>query len=81
MTISVQFWSYYREKAGSTQAIFDVPEGTTLGQLQDIVGERFPALAGLRASTLAAVGVEYQPPGHVLQDGDQVSLFPPVQGG
>lgn len=81
MTISVQFWSYYRDKAGCTQASFEVPEGTTLGELQDRVGDRFPALAGLRTSTLAAVGVEYQPASYVLRDGDAVSLFPPVQGG
>jgi molybdopterin converting factor small subunit len=30
---------------------------------------------------LLAVGVEYQPRSYVLKDGDEVSLFPPVQGG
>ena len=33
------------------------------------------------ASTLIAVGVDYQPKDYVLKDGDEVSLFPPVQGG
>jgi molybdopterin converting factor small subunit len=28
-----------------------------------------------------AVGVEYQQRAYVLQEGDEVSLFPPVQGG
>ena len=32
-------------------------------------------------STLIAVGLYYQGPDHVLQEGDEVSLFPPVQGG
>jgi len=27
------------------------------------------------------VGVDYQPRDYVLQNGDEVSLFPPVQGG
>jgi molybdopterin converting factor small subunit len=30
---------------------------------------------------LVAVGVEYQGPEYVLKPGDEVSLFPPVQGG
>ena len=35
----------------------------------------------MKRSTLIAVGVDYQPRDYVLQDGDEVSLFPPVQGG
>jgi molybdopterin converting factor small subunit len=42
---------------------------------------RFPKLALMRKSTLIAVGVEYQGGDYVLRDGDQVSMFPPVQGG
>jgi molybdopterin converting factor small subunit len=30
---------------------------------------------------LLAVGVDYQDRKYILQDGDEVSLFPPVQGG
>ena len=30
---------------------------------------------------LTAVGLDYQDRGYVLQEGDKVSLFPPVQGG
>ena len=43
--------------------------------------ENFPKLAAMKKSTLLAVGVDYQPRDYVLQDGDEVSLFPPVQGG
>jgi molybdopterin converting factor small subunit len=42
---------------------------------------RFPKLAGMRNSSLMAVGVDYQKPTCVLKEGDEVSLFPPVQGG
>jgi molybdopterin converting factor small subunit len=35
----------------------------------------------MQNSTLIAVGVEYQSRDYVLKDGDEVSLFPPVQGG
>ena len=30
---------------------------------------------------LVAVGVDYQKPDYLLKEGDEVSLFPPVQGG
>ena len=35
----------------------------------------------MRKSALMAVGVDYQHRGYVLKAGDEVSLFPPVQGG
>ena len=38
-------------------------------------------LAEARNSTLKAVGLDYQDDDFVLSDGDEVSLFPPVQGG
>ena len=41
----------------------------------------FPALAEMKNSNLKAVGVDYQDDDFVLSDGDEVSLFPPVQGG
>ena len=41
----------------------------------------YPKLKPMRKSTLLAVGVDYQPRDYVLKDGDEVALFPPVQGG
>ena len=35
----------------------------------------------MQNSTLIAVGVDYQTRSYRLQEGDEVSLFPPVQGG
>jgi molybdopterin converting factor small subunit len=35
----------------------------------------------MRKATLMAVGVDYQSRTYVLREGDEVSLFPPVQGG
>jgi molybdopterin converting factor small subunit len=46
-----------------------------------ILFARFPKLAAMRKSVLMAVGVDYQGADYVLQEGDEVSLFPPVQGG
>jgi molybdopterin converting factor small subunit len=42
---------------------------------------RFPKLAPAQQSLLVAVGVDYQRADYVLQEGDEVSIFPPVQGG
>ena len=58
-----------------------VPEGLTLGALLERTWARFPKIGALRLSTLVAVGVDYREPGYLLRAGDEVALFPPVQGG
>lgn len=81
MTVSVSFYSYFKDLTGAAQTSESLPDGATLGTLHDRLAERFPKLAAMRKSTLLAVGVEYQPRDYALRDGDVVSLFPPVQGG
>jgi len=81
MRLRVQFYSYFKELAGCAETEELLPAGGTVeGLLQQLYG-RFPRLARLERSTLVAVGVEYQGRDYVLKDGDEVSLFPPVQGG
>ena len=81
MEVSVQFYSYFKELTGCAQANETLPEGSTLGALHDQLMASFPKLGAMRKSTLIAVGVDYQPRDYVLKNGDEVSLFPPVQGG
>jgi MoaD family protein len=81
MTIRVHFYSYFKDLTGCESAEEELPPGATLGALHDKLTARFAKLAAMRKSTLIAVGVDYQDKSYVLKDGDEVSLFPPVQGG
>jgi MoaD family protein len=81
MTIRVQFWSYFKDLTGCAQASEELPAGATLGDLLQRLHVRFPKLLTMQNSTLIAVGLEYQGRDYVLKAGDEVSLFPPVQGG
>jgi len=81
MQVTIQFFSYLKELTGCPQTTEAVADGTTLGALHDQLMVKFPKLAPMKKSTLLAVGVDYQPRDYALQDGDEVSLFPPVQGG
>jgi molybdopterin converting factor small subunit len=81
MQVPVLFHSYFKELAGCAQAEVEVRDAGTLGELHEIVMKQFPQLAAMKRSTLLAVGVDYQPRDYVLRAGDEVSLFPPVQGG
>ena len=81
MSVTVHFYSYFKDLTGCAQAAEDLAPGETIADLQGKLGARFPKLAAMQNSTLIAVGVDYQGKGYVLKAGDEVSLFPPVQGG
>jgi len=81
MEITVHFYSYFKDLTGCAQAVEMVAGGCTVGELHTRLMARFPKLGAMQKSTLIAVGVEYQPRSYVLNEGDEVSLFPPVQGG
>jgi molybdopterin converting factor small subunit len=81
MTITVHFWSYFRDLTGIKSDQFEVPPGTRVGAFLDVVYGRHATLVPLRGSALVAVGVEYADSNQVLEPGSEVSLFPPVQGG
>jgi molybdopterin converting factor small subunit len=79
--VRVHFYSYFKDLAGSVEVTETVAPGCRLEDLLSQLFVRFPRLAAMKKSALVAVGVDYQPGDYVLADGDEVSLFPPVQGG
>jgi molybdopterin converting factor small subunit len=81
MNVTVHFYSYFKDLTGCAQTTEAVPPGCSVGDLHQSLSGRFPKLGAMQRSTLIAVGVEYQPLSYVLKEGDEVSLFPPVQGG
>lgn len=81
MQVKVLFHSYFRELTGCAETVESLGEGAALGQLLANLRARFPLLESMQKSTLVAVGVEYQNAEYILSEGDEVSLFPPVQGG
>ena len=81
MSVTVHFYSYFKDLTGCLQVVEEVAPGNTIQDLQQKLFVRFPKLAAMRNSMLIAVGVDYQPKNYALKAGDEVSLFPPVQGG
>jgi molybdopterin converting factor small subunit len=81
MQVRVCFYSYFKDLAGRAETLETLPEGSRVSDLLEGLYRRFPRLEAMRQCTLVAVGVEYQDRNHALRDGNEVSLFPPVQGG
>ena len=81
MQIRIHFYSYFKELTGCAETTEHLQPGQKIEDLLKLLIVRFPKLGGMQNSTLIAVGVDYQSRSYVLQDNDDVSLFPPVQGG
>lgn len=81
MEIRVYFYSYCKELAGCGSFVESVEPGSRVEDLLQRLYVRFPKLVLVQKSLLIAVGVDYQDADYILQEGDEVSLFPPVQGG
>jgi molybdopterin converting factor small subunit len=81
MQVTVHFYSYFKDLTGCTTAVEELPEKATVEQLLQNLFSHYPKLETMRRSMLVAVGVDYQLRDYQLNTGEEVSLFPPVQGG
>jgi MoaE-MoaD fusion protein len=60
----------------------DLPEGATVARLLDHLATKGSSIpANTWASIAVSVNAEYARPAHILRDGDEVGLLPPVSGG
>jgi MoaE-MoaD fusion protein len=80
MTITALFFASYADAFGRMHLEMEVPNGSTVGdflrQLRSLDRER-----RLPPAPLVAVNERYARPDHVLRDGDEVAVIPPVAGG
>ena len=81
MEVSVSFYSYFKDVTGCARTTQTLPDKASIGDLWSQLAARFPKLEPMQKASLVAVGVDYQDRAFELKDGDEVSLFPPVQGG
>ncbi len=83
MHVRVFAFGILKEWLGPDAAEIELPEGSTVGSLLEHLRARLPDRAPKQALRGIAVGVnaEYAQAAHILHDGDEVGLLPPVSGG
>ena len=59
----------------------EVPSGSAVADLLELLYLRMPMLRDWDKSILVAAGVEFVGRDYILQPEDQISIMPPVQGG
>ncbi len=81
MKAKVRFFARLAEVAGTRETEVELGEGLSVSDAFRLLCQRFPELADHGDSLMYAVNTEYVPPDHLLQDGDELALIPPVSGG
>jgi molybdopterin converting factor subunit 1 len=79
--IKVLFFATLKEKAGTRQVEFDIPEGATIAQLKDLIVEKYPGLKDMLNHCLASINHDYRSDESEIPAHAEVALFPPVSGG
>lgn len=81
MKITVQLFSFLRQRTGQNELTLDLPEGSTVADALTKIHARFPQLKEAEKTMVIAVGMEFATRPSQLHDGDVLSLMPPLQGG
>ncbi|MDA1097127.1 MAG: molybdopterin converting factor subunit 1 [Chloroflexi bacterium] len=81
MNITLRLFAGYRERVGQGTMTLELPTGATAGDLAREIVRRFPKLIGNPNDLVIAVNQEYCDHDHILSDGDELALIPPVSGG
>jgi molybdopterin converting factor small subunit len=81
MKLTVQYYSRLKDLTSSEEEQLEVEPGLSVQGLLRRLYLRHAGLGAWNAHLLVAVDVDYVERGHVLKDGDVISVMPPVQGG
>lgn len=81
MEVTVRYFAAHKELVGEAEERVTVPEGTTVAALMDELIRLHPPLRELQRDTMVSVNRGVGTDEIVLQEGDDVALFPPISGG
>ena len=81
MQVRVRLFAIHRERVGRDHLAVHLDDQATVADLVAHLNRQYPELAALSSTARYAVNREYVPTTHILQDGDEIALIPPVAGG
>ena len=81
ISVKVKFFAAPREALDTDEMEVQLPEGSTVKELIDLMEERYPILRNYTRFLNVAVNRAYVGMQTTLEDGDEVACLPPVGGG
>ncbi|MEW5806220.1 MAG: molybdopterin converting factor subunit 1 [Acidobacteriota bacterium] len=80
MKVKILLFASFREKAGKSELIEEIEEGTTAREIWEELKKRY-SLPILSEHVLMAINEEFAMEDTIVKDGDTIAFFPPVSGG
>lgn len=81
ITVTVKLFAAYQEAYRVSELMLELPLGTTVAAVLDLLISQHPELQQWRNLTRFGVNLQFVEPETTLQKGDEVVLIPPVSGG
>lgn len=81
MKVEIRLYATFRDKAGARNITIDLPEGSTVSQLQEAIAAAYPQLSAGLPTAIVSVNRQFAEEDQVITAGDELALFPPVSGG
>jgi molybdopterin converting factor subunit 1 len=79
--VQILYFAILRERLGTDGESVELPPGTTVGAARAALAARHPWLSPLLGRIRSAVNRQMVGDEHVLGEGDELALIPPVAGG
>ncbi len=81
MKVNIRLFAGLHDLVGKREVMMELADGSTVDQLRDELGTLYPVVIPYLATLVCAVDDEFVSTDHLLADGDEVALIPPVSGG
>lgn len=81
MKIRIYVFASVKEICGFEEDILEIPENFSVGDVVNILMEKFIALKEMECKLFFAINEVYCNENTILNNGDILAIFPPVSGG
>lgn len=81
MLLDIRLFAMLREAEGAERVQVRLEAGATVAALRERLATEFPALRPFLPQTRVAADLQFVPDAHVLAEGQEIALIPPVSGG
>jgi molybdopterin converting factor subunit 1 len=79
--VKVLLFATLRDYVGSRSIELDIPTGTTIHDLTELLVKTYPKLEKVRDVMMTAINREYAAREQIVPENAEIAFFPPVSGG
>jgi molybdopterin converting factor subunit 1 len=79
--VKILLFATLRDYVGSRSVEMEIPSGTTVKVLIELMVTKYPRLEKVRTSMLTAIDHRYASDEQVIPEKAEIAFFPPVSGG